>query len=218
MDYLDETDDANLSINIEIDTYNRLKIKSDESIQNILNRIDFSLSEFIQPLLVWKSQIEKIKSEISHLDECITMLNKEPDELPTQHGYASSSKSVRLSNCNVQLRLKQQNLIHPVEQYGIVDIKIQPKINKMNNFKHFLETITQYTSIEVYTEIFNFNEYFKGKFTSDNQCIIESLKQKALIYEKLKHKTLEKENAELKERLNDMEEKLKLLLRPSNFM
>jgi hypothetical protein len=55
-------------------------------------------------------------------------------------------------------------------------------------------------------------------FTSDNNCIIESLQQKALIYEKLKHKTLEKENAELKIRLNDMEEKFKLLLRPSNFM
>ena len=33
-----------------------------------------------------------------------------------------------------------------------------------------------------------------------------------------KYKKLEKENAELKKRLNDMEEKLKLLLRPSNFM
>ncbi len=218
MDYLDENDDANLSINIEIDKYNRLKIKSDESIQNILNSIDFRLSEIKSPLSIWKTQIDKIESEISHLEGCITMLNKEPDELPTQNGYSSNSKYVRLSKCNEQLCLKQQNLIHPLEQYGIVDIKIQPKINKINNFKHFLETITKYTSKEIYTEILNFNEYFKGMFTSDNNCIIESLQQKALIYEKLKHKTLEKENAELKIRLNDMEEKFKLLLRPSNFM
>jgi IS1 family transposase len=54
-------------------------------------------------------------------------------------------------------------------------------------------------------------------FTNDNQCIIESIQQKALIHEKLKHKTLEKENAELRIRLNDMEEKLKLLT-TSKFM
>ncbi len=209
MDYLDKNDDANLSINIEIDKYNRLKIKSDESIQKILNSIYFRLSEIISPILIWKNQIEKIKSEISHLEYCIKRLINEPDELPCY--------STRLSNCNEQLRLKQQSLIHPVEQYGIVDIKIQPKINKINNFKQFLETITNYTSIKIYTEIFNFYEYFKGIFTYDNQCIIESIKQKALIYEKLKHKTLEKENEELKIRLNDMEEKLKLLT-SSKFM
>ncbi len=141
----------------------------------------------------------------------------EPDESPTQNGYASSSKYVRLSNCNEQLRIKQQNLIHPTQQHGVLDILIQPKINKINNFKQFLETITKYTSIEIYTEILNFNEYFKGMFTNDNQCIIESIQQKALIHEKLKHKTLEKENAELRIRLNDMEEKLKLLT-TSKFM
>jgi hypothetical protein len=217
MDYLDETDDVNLSINIEIDKYNRLKIKSDESIQKILNIIDFRMKEIISPLSPWKSQIEQIKFEITHLEDCITMLNKEPDESPTQNGYASGSKYCRLSNCNEQLRIKQQNLIHPVEQYGLLDIKIQPKINKINNFKQFLETITKYTSREVYTEILNFEEYFKGMFTYDNQCIIQTIQQKALIYEKLKHKTLEKENAELKIRLNDMDEKLKLLT-TSKFM
>lgn len=216
MDYLDEND-ANLSINIEIDKYNRLKIKSDESIQKILKIIDYRMKEIISPLSPWKTQIEKIKTEITHLEDCISMLNKEPDELPTQNGYTSGSKYCRLSNCNEQLRIKQKSLIHPVEQYEMVDIKIQPKINKINNFKHFLETITKYTSRKIYTEILNFEENFKGMFTTDNNCIIESIQQKALIYEKLKHKTLEKENAELKIRLNDMEEKLKLLT-SSKFM
>ncbi len=217
MNYLDENDDANLSINIEIDKYNRLKIKSDKSIQHILNIIDCRMREIIQPTLIWKTQIEKIESEITHLDECITMLNKEPDESPTQNGYASSSKYCRLSNCNEQLRIKQQSLIHPTEQYDILDKLIQPKINKINNFKQFLETITKYTSRVIYTEILNFEENFKGMFTNDNNCIIESIQQKALIHEKLKHKSLEKENAELKIRLNIMDEKLKLLT-SSKFM
>jgi hypothetical protein len=51
MDYLDKNDDANLSINIEIDKYNRLKIKSDESIQNILDDIPNKIKVINEPLL-----------------------------------------------------------------------------------------------------------------------------------------------------------------------
>lgn len=215
MDYLDKTD-ANLSINIEIDKYNRLNKISDEHIQLILKSIDSIITEINKPLSIWISQIDKIKSEITHLEDCITMLNKEPDESPTQNGYASGSKYCRLSNCNEQLRIKYQNLIHTTQQHDNLNIEVQPKINKINNFKHFLETITKYTSADVYIELLNFNEY-SGMFKFNIKFIIDSIQQKALIYEKLKHKTLEKENAELKIKLNDMEEKLKLLT-SSKFM
>ena len=215
MDYLDKTD-ANLSINIEIDKYNRLNKISDEHIQHILDSIPIKIKVINEPLLIWKTQIDKIESEISHLDECITMLNKEPDELPTQNGYSSGSKYCRLSNCNEQLRIKQKNLIHPTQQHDNLNIEVQPKISKINNFKHFLETITNYTSADVYIELLNFNEY-SGMFKFNITFIIESIQQKALICEKLKHKTIEKENAELKIRLNDIEEKLKLLT-TSKFM
>ena len=89
------------------------------------------------------------------------------------------------------------------------------------------KNIKQFTSFEVYIKLLNFDDLYpdeptsqynkKDTYLSEIKIIIESIQQKALIHEKLKHKTLEKENAELRIRLNDMEEKLKLLT-SSKFM
>ena len=100
-------------------------------------------------------------------------------------------------------------------------------LSKFDSSRLFFENIKQFTSFDVYIKLLNFDELYPDKnkfqfnkkdtYLSEIKIIIESIQQKALICEKLKHKSLEKENAELKIRLNDMEEKLKLLT-TSKFM
>ena len=83
MDYLDKTD-ANLSINIEIDKYNRLKIKSDESIEKIIELIEKDLLECDKIQTEMKDiYTEDIKKD-KHIDMCKRII-RNPDRLYVLH-------------------------------------------------------------------------------------------------------------------------------------
>jgi hypothetical protein len=276
MDYLDETDDANLSINIEIDKYNRLKIKSDESIKKIIELIKKDLLEcFKIQTEMTDTYTDDIKKD-EHIDMCKriirnqdgrlfglldkdlrTQLNKIPipikkddyivsqefkdneinfkNQLFKMYKYKSYYSSVDfkadLIKYNEESEIKITEYIDLT--WEITQIYITKKYEekykkfvashlfKFDSSRLFFENIKHFTSFDVYIKLLNFDDLYpdepksqynkKDTYLSEIKIIIESIQQKALIYEKLKHKSLEKENAELKIRLNDMEEKLKLL-------
>ena len=281
MEYLDETDDANLSINIEIDKYNRLKIKSDESIEIIIGLIKKDINECLKIQTEMKDiYTEDIKKD-KHIDMCKRII-RNPDRLDRLFVLDTDSRNqidkipipIKKDDYTISQEYKDNamqftnlfknrystyytsedfkaDLIKYNEEFEIkfteyIDLTweirqkyitkkyeekyknyVMSNLSKFDSSRLFFENIKQFTSFDVYIKLLNFDDLYPDKpkshynkkdtYLSEIKIIIESIQQKALIYEKLKHKTLEKENAELKIRLNDMEEKLKLLT-SSKFM